>query len=217
MAVFRNPHGKERTMRHRYTILALAIILVAGFAAHSGAVDTSPYLVSNWYTDTSEFDEYTSFFIINPTPIPLVVYAAFYTASGVFSGCVYSTIDGNDAWFLSTREIPATGPTDSGWVNGTAKFFAFPRVIGAAPKFDPNAVIGGIKQSVDCDWMYDEYYAEWGWVARVSEANMKAVTISSSTIGEFQEVLRRSCAPLGSVYITPQAYCDLLPKPQEEM
>jgi len=208
-------------MRHRYTILALALILVAGFAASSAAVDTSPYLVSNWYTDTWEHDEYTSFFIINPMPIPIVVYAAFYSASGVFSGCVYSMIDGNDTWWLATREVPQVAhgvPGPYSLVEGTVKFFAFPIVRDTAPKFDPNAVIGGIKQSVDCDWMYDDYESSWYWVAKVSEANIKAVTINSSTIGEFTEILgrRATCQRFPGTqneYMAPQKYCNQLRRP----
>ena len=61
-------------MRHRWTMLALAMLLVAGLAASAAAQDTSPYLVSDWYTDTYELDEYVSWFVVNPTPVRLAVY-----------------------------------------------------------------------------------------------------------------------------------------------
>lgn len=198
---------KEATMRHKSISIILACLLVAGIAATVSAVDTSPYLVSNWYIDAYENDEYMAFFIANPTPIPLVVYAAFYTTTGAFSTCVYNVLQGNDTWSFATGDIAAISP-ENGWYEGTVKFFAFPQTTS---KFDPNAVIGGFKQYVDCDMT--EYNESGVWYANVSEANMKAVTLNSSTIGEFQAILGKNCSPLGSTYIAPQDYCSQLPLP----
>jgi hypothetical protein len=211
------PHGKERTMRHRCTILALALVLVAGFAGHSGAVDTSPYLVSDWFTDTTNLDSYSSWFIINPTPVDMVVVAAFYSTAGVFSDCVRSGIlSGNDTWWLSMPNLRMPLPEADNPLLGVVKFFAFPVVRGQPPRFDPNAVIGGIKQEVDCDLNTDRGM----WVAHVREVNLKAVTINSSTIGEFQAIMGRfgTCQLFPGTQNEyrdrgPQQYCNALPLP----
>jgi len=207
------------------------MLLVAGVAASVAAQDTSPYLVSDWYTDTRELDEYVSWFVVNPTPVRLAVYAAFYNYTGSFSGCVYSLIDGNDTWWLTTRSLPFPVGENP---YGTAKFFAFPALPNTAPKFDPNAVIGGFKQTVDCDYILTNAYTEtipfsstvilvkeYDWIAKVSEANMKAVTINSATIGEFQALLARraGCVLMPGTpneYISPRDYCATLPPPPEQ-
>jgi hypothetical protein len=222
-------------MRQKSLCMILACLLVAGFAIAASATDTSPYLVSDFYTDTLELDAYTSFFIVNPTPIELTVFAAFYDSDGVFSTCRYYNLDGNETWNVDIRNLPVPE-------TGTAKFFAFPlptAKLGLSPKFfafpvstlkfDPNAVIGGFKQEIDCDYVMTGAFTEiigtgpitstvnlvteYNWVDRVREVNIKAVTINSSTTGEFADILKRPCTYYTGEYIRPRDYCATLPKP----
>jgi hypothetical protein len=203
-------------MRQKTLRLILACLLVAGFAVTASALDTSPYLASDFYTDTYELDAYTSFFIVNPTPVPLRVLAAFYNEDGVFSTCVSNMLTGNTTWNVDVRNIPVPD-------YGTAKFFAFP---ANTMKFDPNAVIGGFKQEIDCDYVMTGAYTytdgplitetvqvgyEYSWIDRVREANIKAVTINSATIGEFADILKRVCPQYNGSYIRPKDYCEALP------
>jgi hypothetical protein len=201
-------------MRQNTLCVAFACFLVAGFAVTASAVDTSPYLASDFYTQTHSFDEYTSFFIVNPTHVPLKVLAAFYAASGIFSACVSAVLEGNETWQVSVRDIEVP-------MYGAAKFFAFP---ASTMKFDPNAVIGGFKQEIDCEYVMtdaytqtgpsgDELISQYNWVDRVREVNIKAVTINSSTIGEFADILKKACPPYQGSYIRPRAYCEALPVP----
>lgn len=188
-------------MRQKTLCTVFVCLLVAGFCVTALAVDTSPYLMSDFYTVTGTTNaSYTSFFIMNPTPIELTVLAAFYNEDGVFSSCVSAVLGGNETWQVSLRGIDVP-------LNGAAKFFAFP---AGTRKFDPNVVIGGIKRETDCDWSYGD--GAWVWFVR--EANMKAVTINSSTIGEFTNILKKVCPQYQGTYTMPQTYCEALPPPK---
>jgi hypothetical protein len=171
-------------MNTRFLLLAIAV--VAGFtfvAPGAGAWDTSPYL-----TGTVPSHPYpVSYFIGNPTTKDLRVYAVFYGWAGGYQNiCYYKDMAPNTMWHLwdEALEWSSSGP-------GTVKFFAFP---AATIKFDPNAVIGGFQQGAIPPIVQP---VDPSNVTRctVTEANLKAVTINSLTIGEFGQIPFGDCSP----------------------
>jgi len=191
-------------------ILAVLVMLPPG----AGAFDTSPYLAGTWGSGLSTIMIQNSgpptplvvfpinYFIGNPTTKALDVFAAFYTSQGVFTECVYTTLQPNGSWYLYDGAIRGASSLD---FPGTVKFFAFPT---GTKKFDPNAVIGGFQQE-----LLPAIYFGYSYVpgCQVVEANLKAVTINSSTIGEFTQVPWAKCnqwqnpAPLG---YPPGIFCN---------
>jgi hypothetical protein len=176
------------------TFMAVAV-LTCTMGTMAAAWDTSPYLVGKWefgtYVATDLFTEFlkTEFEIINPTTRILNVYAVFRWEMVVGGppvpiGCYIMTLFPNAVWELS---IPVIGPEQAPppWpprTYGSVKFFAFP---AGTTKFDPNAVIGGFQKKqlfkFEASLLGLPEYTDLS----ISEANLKAVIINSSTIGEF--------------------------------
>jgi hypothetical protein len=172
----------RRTMKHRALFLAFLVGTVVLFATMASAQDTSPYLAGTWMETSGVTPTvHTQHFIINPTTKQLDVYAVVfgYEGAGALLGCTVCTVNGNGV--LTFYGDAARSNND----NGTVKFFAFP---AGTRKFDPNAVIGGFQQNI---------FEDDGTRTGMTEANLKAVTINSSTIGEFAliPVLCKSCIP----------------------
>jgi hypothetical protein len=149
----------------------LLVCLLSVGVPQAGAVDTSPYIVGDYaFEDTAAYSETTTFGIVNPTKTTLNVYAGFFDSGGNFMGCMVNTVAPNGLWYITDYRLPGS--------RGTAKFLAFP---AGQRKFDPNAVIGGLQvkyRTKQAPLRKDEWFA-------AAEYNMKAVTINSSTIGEF--------------------------------
>jgi hypothetical protein len=158
-------------MNRRMTVLGLMAALVFSLsAAPAGAWDTSPYLVG-----TLDGDFYgNGYFIINPTTQPLLVYGAgFY--EGQMGPCGWTIIPPNGTFYFALQ--------GGSFYGAVMKFFAFP----TSGKFDPNAVIGGFQQKFSADHRDD--------TCQVTEANLKAVTVNSYTMGEFDKVKQTQCTP----------------------
>jgi len=161
-------------MKQRIVVLGLAVLL--GFCLSTGiaaASDTSPYLVGVWMeSETVTLTLHTYHFIVNPTMKDLSVFAVYHgdAGSGDYRGCIRFDLASNSVCKVWPDIIQ--GSADS----GTAKFFAFP---ADTRKFDPNAVIGGFQRIVD-----ETNPGPKRW----TESNLKAVTINSSTIGEFNMI-----------------------------
>jgi len=162
-------------MKRTLCIALLVLGLLAG-AGQVSALDTSPYLVGfteNYVQDSG--DPYWNHWqIVNPTTKLLDVWVVWYRPWEP-SPC---------AWMF---QVPANGTT---WLMVAAmvdlsegyqalKFFAFP---AGSRKFDPNAVIGGFQRKSHLGTVEP---ANFNFM---SEANLKAVTINSSTIGEFSAI-----------------------------
>jgi hypothetical protein len=158
-------------MKKHMAVLSLMVALVLSLpAVPAGAWDTSPYLVG-----TLDGDFYgNGYFIINPTTQQLRVYGAgFY--DGTMGPCAWTTIPPNGTFYVAVQGGP--------FVGAVMKFFAFP----LSGKFDPNAVIGGFQQKFSTDY--------WNDTCQVTEANLKAVTVNSYTIGEFDMIKQAECLP----------------------
>jgi hypothetical protein len=155
-------------------LFAIGLTILAGAA---GAQDTSPYLMGT-FQDSSVIS-ITWYHIVNPTTKPLDVYAMLY-----FNGSPF---------VCSIIMVPANGATN-GCVFGdltppgahTVKFFAFPYL---SRKFDPNAVIGGFQRIT----MTADPAADPNPYLFNTETGMKAITINSSTIGEFAQIPWQMC------------------------
>jgi hypothetical protein len=155
----------------RMCLMMLVLGLVAG-AGPLWALDTSPYLIG-FLEHTAEDLEgpyYNEYEIVNPTTKPLDIWMVWYRSGG--PPC------------SSMGRLPPNAMTN--WGVGmrhreeydAVKFFAFP---AGTRKFDPNAVIYGYqRRSAENAFCSD--------VCFLSEANLTAVTINSSTIGEFAEI-----------------------------
>jgi hypothetical protein len=166
-------------MNHRMLLPAvLAVLALAIAASPAGAQDTSPYVMGTWMHSTEVSPTVrTQHFIVNPTTRQLDVYAVVYgmQGAGALLSCTVCRINGNGTWRFIVDD--ARFASDS----GTVKFFAFPK---DSRKFDPNAVIGGFQQNV---------FEVDGTRTGMTEANLKAVTINSSTIGEFATIPPIGC------------------------
>jgi hypothetical protein len=171
-------------MNTRLLLLTLAVI--AGFtllAPGAGAWDTSPYLTGT----VPSHSHPTSYFIGNPMTKDLRVYAVFYDWAGDFTHvCYYRDVRPTSMWHLwdQANEWSSWGP-------GTVKFFAFP---AGTAKLDPNAVIGGFQQEAIPPVLQLADPSEVTHCT-VTEANLKAVTINSYTIGEFGQIPFTDCSP----------------------
>jgi hypothetical protein len=194
-----------------------AVLGLCLFGGMAQAQDTSPYLAGFWSESSNSFQ------IVNPTTKPLTVYAIFYNAYGG----PYSGTECHKQYLPANGRVSIQSKGTKDYEFGAAKFFAFP---AGTKKFDPNAVIGGFKQEIDCDYVMTGAYTQTGpsgdeliftysWIDRVREANIKAVTINSSTIGEFTDILKKVCPQYNGSYIRPKDYCEALPLPEppEEM
>jgi hypothetical protein len=160
-------------MKHSALLVACLLTLAATAlaAAPAGAQDTSPYLVGTW--EDSSVISATWYEIINPTTRPLDVYMAWYLPDGTFNGCISTFVSANGSLSFGLG-MGNNGET------GAVKFFAFPR---GSTKFDSNAVIGGFqRKNLNGDPLEPSPY-EFN-----AEANLKAVTINSYTLGEFTQM-----------------------------
>jgi hypothetical protein len=185
-------------MRDRLTVFLAAAFILCALSLPAGADDTSPYLMGIWesgiytYTNTVAFTMYTAtnFQIANPTTKDLDVYAVFYPPQGVIPGPCYKcagadAIKANGTCVFSTYFFDHF--TGFPYASGTVKFFAFPK---GTTKFDPNAVIGGFQgkfSALDVEPFQGPPLTTW------IKANLKAVTINSSTIGEFSRIPWTNC------------------------
>jgi hypothetical protein len=161
-------------MEHQKLCLVVFAALAATLCAvTAGAQDTSPYVLGMWAENSIISPTVrTQHFIINPTTKQLDVYAVVYGFEGEWGllSCTVCRINGNGTWTFIIDD--ARGSSDMGAV----KYFAFP---AGTRKFDPNAVIGGFQQNI---------FEADGMRTGMTEANLKAVTINSSTIGEFSRI-----------------------------
>jgi hypothetical protein len=163
-------------MNRRIVLLGLMAVLALSLsAASSGAWDTSSYLAGTF----TGCDIGNAYFVVNPTTRPLRVYGAGFDYQGSFEACYWTVIPGNGTFYFPAGSC-ATGQLG----NSTMKFFAFP---ADTLKFDPNAVIGGFQQKFDTKYRNN--------ACQVTEANLKAVVINSSTIGEFEMIKQKNCLP----------------------
>jgi hypothetical protein len=158
--------------RQKLLITLAAAIAVLVSVSMAGAYDTSPYLAGIW--EEASVVPWNVYVVVNPTTKPLDVCATWHSADGGRIGCICSALP-----------LPANGMYSyffgfgSDGEGGAVKFFAFP---AGTRKFDPNAVIGGFQRKSE----------ELSSVFK-TEANLKAVTINSSTIGEFTQVEWDAC------------------------
>jgi hypothetical protein len=160
--------------RQRLLITFAAMIAVLASVSMAGALDTSPYLAGTW-EDTATIT-YTYYQIVNPTTKPLDVWVFMYSSDNSYLDCAKVPIAANGSATLTASWKGALVPY------GAVKFFAFPQ---GSKKFDPNAVIGGFQRKGSG--------ASWNIYLFATEANLKAVTINSYTIGEFAQVQSAVC------------------------
>jgi hypothetical protein len=160
--------------RQRLLITFAAMIAVLASVSMAGAFDSSPYLVGIW-EDTAAIT-YTYYEIVNPTTKPLDVWGFMYLSDNSFVDCINLPIAANGSTTFAASFKGALVPY------GAVKFFAFPQ---GSKKFDPNAVIGGFQRKGSA--------ASWNPYLFATEANLKAVTINSSTVGEFAQIQGISC------------------------
>jgi hypothetical protein len=178
----------------RLFIALAAVIALCCLASPALSQDTSPYLLGIWeagvYTSTTPitmtYQDITDWQIANPTTKELDVYAVFSSANGQLVTCTATTIPPNGVGSL------ATWWNDTPYAVGTAKFFAFPQ---GSKKFDPNVVIGGFQGKTH---MTTVLLME---TTTIAKANLKAVTINSSTIGEFSTKIPFGACPWGLGWI----------------
>jgi hypothetical protein len=162
-------------MKKRQLLITFAaMIALLASVSMAGALDTSPYLVGIW-EDTAAIT-FTYYEIVNPTTKPLDVWAFMYFSDNSFVGCLKLTIAADRSATIAASYKGALVPY------GAVKFFAFPQ---GSKKFDPNAVIGGFQRKGPA--------ASWTPSLFTTEANLKAVTINSYTIGEFAQIQGISC------------------------
>jgi hypothetical protein len=174
-------------------VAILGTLLVLFSTSPALSQDTSPYLLGTWesgvYTITTPitttYQDSTDWQIANPTTKPLNVYAVFSSANGQFLTCTATTIPPNGVALFSTW-----GWNDNPYAVGTVKFFAFPV---QTRKFDPNAVIGGFQGKTHVTRVF---LTE---TTAIAKANLKAVTINSSTIGEFSTKIPFNNCPFFTV------------------
>jgi len=171
------------------------------------ASDTSPYLIGTWEFAVAcnaptgpgslWYTLVTDFSIVSPTPVPLLVFAAFFSNDGQYLRCFRNTFNANGEWNLRLSSLP---PDQIQWLysmnscqpgsaplsesRGTVKFFAFPlpNPPETIPRtYNADMLIGGFQQK----WMIPS--------ARIfsrSEAALNAVEINSITSWEFTNILR---------------------------
>jgi hypothetical protein len=196
------------------SILFIAVAVMAVLVMQppaAGAQDTSPYLAGTWGSaifGQTPFGPPINYFIGNPSTKALDVYAAFYTYDGVFTECVTTTLQPNGSWYLFDEGIRGK----YSYLPGTVKFFAFP---AGTRKLDPNAIIGGFQQELLPN-IFVIGPPPYTYGCQVLEVNLKAVTINSSTTGEFTKVPWAQCnqwqnpAPPG---YPPGIFCNGLIEP----
>jgi hypothetical protein len=158
--------------RQKPFIMLWAAIAVLASMSVAGAYDTSPYLVGTW--EEIGVISTTGYSLINPTAKQLDVHMVFYIDGDPFT-CISFSIPANGAFALRTSVDVQQGSVLKA---GTVKFFAFP---AGTRKFDPNAVIGGF-QAKSIQLPLDPRQPV------NTEANLKAVTINSYTLGEFAQI-----------------------------
>jgi hypothetical protein len=185
-------------MKQSRLLIALATVLaLCTLASPSFSQDTSPYLLGTWeagvYTTTGvitiTYQDTTDWQIANPTTKELDIYAVFSSANGQFLACTATSVPPNGVGVLTTwwNEEP--------YAVGTVKFFAFPK---NTRKFDPNAVIGGFQgKTHETRVVIIQPQPLGGVGAAIAKANLKAVTINSSTIGEFSTRIPFANCPWG--------------------
>jgi hypothetical protein len=154
--------------RQRLLITFATIIFILASFSIAGAQDTSPYLVGIW--EESSVFEWNQNQLVNPTTRPLDVIAVTYRSDGSIFQCDILSIPANGSAFISVS-FGGLGPY------GAIKFFAFPQ---GSRKLDPNAVIGGFQRK-STEPAFDTAIFK-------TEANLKAVTINSNTVGEFTQI-----------------------------
>jgi hypothetical protein len=172
-----HPGLRRETMKKQRLLVALAAAVAMLLSVSiAGALDTSPYLVGTW-EDTTVIDV-NSYDVLNPTTKTLDVYILMLSSDATtLVDCAKFPIAANASqriYAFSTGTPPY----------GALKFFAFPQ---GSRKFDPNAVIGGFQRK---GLMKTSYLFN-------TEANLKAVTINSYTIGEFTQIPWADCREPG--------------------
>jgi len=191
-------------------MVGLALLIFSSMAMGS---DTSPYLIGawedNWYScepesgghpptggiskqDGFEGCIYTDFIIVNPTPAPVTIIAAFFNNTGIFLGCVSNTINADAKWYIPGGFLEDNFYLGYDYYMGTAKFFAFPvpTPATAVPKtVNASIVIGGYQLKN----MFT--FFEFPMLTR-SESNLDGVVLNSITTWEFTDILNLQKSPL---------------------
>jgi hypothetical protein len=184
-------------------VLGLALLVCGSTAMAS---DTSPYLIGAWENtaaycygngDSSrgEINQryfgcgWTEYILVNPTPSPLTIFAAFFDNSGSFLGCTRNTINANAKWYIPGYFLEeAFGLGYEDWM-GTAKFFAFPVPTPptAIPRsYNSSMVIGGYQLK----YVWDDY----NYTMTRSESNLNGVALNPVTSMEFSNLLKMRAA-----------------------
>jgi hypothetical protein len=190
------------------------------FSSMAMASDTSPYLIGAWEDNWSSLlcesttivgppsggnsrlpgpgCIWTDFIIVNPTPTPVLIFAAFFENDGTYIGCTRNTINANAKWYIQggiLENLVGLGGENN--YMGTAKFFAFPVPTPPAtvPRtYNASMVIGGFQV---------KYFS----LLSRTESNLNGVAINSITSWEFNNILKlqqsvdTACIP----YKEPQA------------
>jgi hypothetical protein len=190
-------------MRHWKSVTAVIFMaMILATAASVAAQDTSPYLAGTWesgsYSDTIPYTKSiwveTGFEIVNPGTRTLDVYAVYYNSAGAYipTTCRHVELPSNGVWRTA---FPSKGLPEqyAAYGVGTVKFFAFPK---PSHQFDPNTVIGGFERKYYSltEWSVyvDTEFVALEWHTH-SQANLKAVVINGSTIGEFGTIPWNDC------------------------
>jgi len=168
------------------------------FSSMAMASDTSPYLIGAWQDTCGQLPDgnspdgenppgscvRTDFIIVNPTPTPVLIFAAFFENDGTYIGCTRNTINANAKWYIPGGFLEEKfGLGDENNFMGTAKFFAFPVPTPPAtvPRtYNASMVIGGFQVKFSLPRLR---------LTR-TESNLMGVAMNSITSWEFNNILK---------------------------